>query len=300
MEKDRVFFHKPNHDLFHSLGLKSVDMHFHSRYSDCFTRVRTIIKKAKKLNIGVSITDHNEIQGSLRACENKDDVMVIPGIEVSTMQGPHLLFYFYNPGELAEFHEKHVEPFQNKNPFMAIHRNVQEILDASRDYNCIRGAAHPYGYMVVNSGLSKLVQKKHISEYIFDKIDTMEVICGAMNRRLNRKAIETAKELSKCFTGGTDGHTIFQLGKVVASSYAEDVETFLNNILKKKNYVIGKETSMRERILPNTNMVTKHMKYAVPSIKLQYEINKTRVTDKLKTKKAALKNRIQNLTNGKK
>jgi predicted metal-dependent phosphoesterase TrpH len=282
--KDRVFFHKPNTDLFRSFGLTSIDMHYHSNYSDSYTRVSTIIKKARKLKMGVSITDHNDVRGNIEAAGMGTDVMVIPGIEVSSMQGPHLLFYFYSRDELTQFYEKHVKPYKQQNPYMAINRRVEELIESSKNYNCLRVAAHPYGYAVANSGLFKSISKKYVPDPVINDIDCMEVICGAMNRKLNRKALATARELNKGFTGGSDGHTIFELGKIVTSSYAEDVETFLNNILKKKNYVVGTEAHVQSRILPSTNLVTKHLRYALPAIKVQYQINKVRI--------ASVKNRI--------
>jgi hypothetical protein len=277
--KDRVFFHKPNCDLFKSFGLNSVDMHLHSNYSDSYTRVSTIMKKAKKLKMGVSITDHNEIRGNVEAAAIADGVMVVPGIEVSSMQGPHLLFYFYSHAELEQFYEKHVKPYKQENPYMAINRRVEELLESSKNYNCLRVAAHPYGYAVANSGLFKLVSKKYIADPVVNDIDCMEVICGAMNRKLNKRALATAMELNKGFTGGSDGHTIFEFGHIATCSYAEDVETFLNNILKKKNYVVGTETNVQSRIIPSTNLVTKHLRYALPAMKVQYQINRVRINN---------------------
>ena len=55
-----------------------VDMHIHTEYSsDCFMSVKEIIKYAKKLNIGVAITDHNEIEGAIRAYEYAKNLNVL-------------------------------------------------------------------------------------------------------------------------------------------------------------------------------------------------------------------------------
>ena len=35
--------------------------------------------RAKHLGIGIAITDHNEIEGTLEACDNPFDTLVIPG-----------------------------------------------------------------------------------------------------------------------------------------------------------------------------------------------------------------------------
>jgi len=279
-----------------------VDMHFHTRYSDSYTRVQTIMKKARKKQIGVAITDHNVIAGSMKACDNKKGVMIIPGIEVSCIEGPHILLYFYSKSELEEFYNKHIEPAKQGNPFMAIKMKAEELIERASDYNCLRTAAHPYGTSVINNGLAKAAMKHYVDEYIFDRIDAMEVICGAMNRRTNKKAHNRSLEIGKSMTGGTDGHTIFQLGHVVTASYADNVDTFLDNISKKKNYVIGKETKLMPKLLPGTNMMTKHMKYAVPSLKVQYDINKHRVKNmpgKILNKGKEIKNRIKNIGNGK-
>lgn len=297
-EKDKVFFHKPNLELFDSMGLMSVDMHYHTRYSDSYTTVRSLLKKAWKKRVGVAITDHNQIKGSLGAVHNTKEVTVIPGIEVSCIEGPHILFYFYNTGELEEFYQKHVKPYKQGNPYMSIRRKAGDVIDAASDYNCIKCAAHPYGYTLVNSGLSKCVQKKYVEEDIFGKIDAMEAICGAMGRKHNRKAIDKLKETGKCFTGGTDGHTLLELGHVVTSSYSHDIDSFLSSIVKKRNYVIGKETPMipRTNILPS--LMSKHMRYAVPSIRIQYAINKTRVARvpmKVMEKGASIRRRLKDL-----
>jgi len=294
MEKNRVFFQKPNLELFDSMGLKSVDMHYHSRFSDSYTRIQTIIKKARKKSMGVSVTDHNAIEGSLKASKYAQDVMAIPGIEVSSMEGPHILFYFYSPGELTEFYEKVVEPHKQKNPYMAINLKVPELIEQSKAFNCVRVAAHPYGYAIANNGLSKCVSKNYVPKDVLDSIDAMEVINGSMTRKLNKKAHDKNLDMKKGFTGGSDGHTIHELGRVVTSSYADNVDSFLTSILKKKNYVIGKETLLFPKLNHGTSVVSRHMRYAGPSISVQYRINKGRVV-KLPAKiVGGIKNRLSN------
>ncbi len=64
--------------------------------------VDTAISKGLKV---ISITDHNEILNSLIAIDyaNGKDILVIPGIEVSTPQG-HLLLYFETSDKLRQFY----------------------------------------------------------------------------------------------------------------------------------------------------------------------------------------------------
>ena len=66
--------------------------------------VDTAILKGLKV---ISITDHNEILNSIAAVQYAADkeILVIPGIEVSTTQG-HLLLYFETIDNLRKFYGK--------------------------------------------------------------------------------------------------------------------------------------------------------------------------------------------------
>jgi predicted metal-dependent phosphoesterase TrpH len=65
-----------------------IDLHVHSHYSaDSVITPEDIIRYAKKRGLdGVAITDHDRIDGALRIAE-KIDLLVIPGIEVSSRDG---------------------------------------------------------------------------------------------------------------------------------------------------------------------------------------------------------------------
>jgi hypothetical protein len=61
MTHEKIIFSSPNFEKLNSQGYKCADMHFHSTHSDGAGTVKRILEKAKNLQIGVSITDHNEI-----------------------------------------------------------------------------------------------------------------------------------------------------------------------------------------------------------------------------------------------
>ncbi|MBN2457632.1 PHP domain-containing protein [Candidatus Woesearchaeota archaeon] len=302
--KNSIIFEKPSHDLLKAVGMQGVDMHFHTRYSDTNVHIRSIIKRAKEKGIGVAITDHNEIAGSLEAARNIEGVLIIPGIEVSCLDGPHILLYFYSFKELVHFFETHIKPNRGKNPFLATNIRTAELIHSTRKYNCLRVAAHPYGYMIANNGLSKAIGKAHVSHEVMRDIDGLEVICGAIGRRYNRKAVEQARLLGRAVTGGTDGHTLFQLGEVLTISRADTRKEFLDNIKKKNNIVMGKELKMVPKIVPATKMLKTHaIDYTVPTIKLQSRLLYDRAVgraDKIKcnVKERIKKNRVAKKING--
>ena len=72
------------------------ELHLHTSCSDGWIKPEKIpaLAKKKKLDI-VAVTDHNTIEGGIRAkmaCQNNDP-LIIPGIEVS-VPGAHILGYF--------------------------------------------------------------------------------------------------------------------------------------------------------------------------------------------------------------
>ncbi|HUU89323.1 MAG TPA: PHP domain-containing protein, partial [Candidatus Glassbacteria bacterium] len=68
-----------------------VDFHVHSMYSsDSIITPKDLTVFAKKRSLdAVAITDHNQIDGALTLA-NKTDLLIIPGIEVST-EGGHVV-----------------------------------------------------------------------------------------------------------------------------------------------------------------------------------------------------------------
>jgi DNA polymerase III alpha subunit len=99
IDNHRIQFERPN-----LAELKKentvVDLHFHSYYSDGFNTVETIAKKAHELGIGIAITDHNEIRGAVEI-DGYQDIFSIPGIEMTSREGTHVLIYheFHGAGD---------------------------------------------------------------------------------------------------------------------------------------------------------------------------------------------------------
>ena len=116
---------KPNHKKIREDGFCEVDMHVHSRYSDSFAKVRDLLKRAKNLGIGISITDHNEVTGSIKAAQQEN--LVIPGIEITAKEGTHLLAYFYSPHDLQHFFDTTLKGKRSKNPTIGRRRAITQI-----------------------------------------------------------------------------------------------------------------------------------------------------------------------------
>ncbi len=275
--RQRVRFEPPNlKDLGHQ-GFSSVDMHLHTNHSDANVDVTDLLRRARKEGFGVAVTDHNEVSGSLRAYAERDGVMVVPGIEISAADGPHILAYFFTPRDLEEFYLRHIEPQKRKSPWLAIRSPTSKIVEALSDYSCLTVAAHPYGYFMFNKGLQKCIDGEYMSECILDSFEGLEVICGGMAHPLNMRALELALTKEKCFTGGTDGHTLKDTGTVVTCALASDNEDFLGALERRENLVIGEEKGPLNKVLTGSVLIGKHSQYLLPSMRVHCEQNLPRV-----------------------
>lgn len=238
-----VNFSKPDYPSLNKEGLMCVDMHLHSTYSDGAATISQLIRKAAALGIGLSVTDHNEIKGSLEASKNKEGVAIIPGIEVKSCELVDILFYFYDIKTMEVFFQKEILPYRRK--FMhatKTTRKITEILELKNKYDCLVSIPHPYGYSM-RTTIKDIFEKY---EPVLKKADVFEAINGGNSRKQNLKAVEYIKKNNKASTAGTDGHSVYPIGNILTCSKAKTIAGFLDNIKHKKNFVIGTETKFRK------------------------------------------------------
>lgn len=274
---ESVRFESPDLTGLAKQGLACVDMHLHTDHSDASVNVPALLGKARREGLGLSVTDHNVISGSMRAFAERGQAMVVPGIEVSAADGPHILAYFYEMSDLEHFHAHHVKPHRRPSPWLAIRSGTREIVDALAGYSCLTVAAHPYGYLVFNKGLQKCIDYQYLPSDILEGFEGFEVLCGGMARALNRKAVDLAGRTGKCFTGGTDGHTLDDIGTVVTCAPASTHQEFLAQVEAKANLVIGREKNPFRKLATGTVLLSKHSRYLVPSMQVHWEQNSPRL-----------------------
>jgi predicted metal-dependent phosphoesterase TrpH len=239
--------------------------------------VHQVLAKARRAGFGLAITDHNVISGSLHAFQERSDLLIIPGMEVSAFDGPHILTYFYSPRDLEDFFRQYIEPNRQGSPWLAIKLGTREIIDRAESYSCVTIAAHPYGYLLFNKGLQKCIEGKYLPPGIMKRFDGLEVICGSMTHLLNVKAMKLAEERNMSFTGGTDGHMLSDVGGVVTCAPEDTLEGFLDAVESHRNVVIGYEKGTPKKIATGIVVMTKHSRYFPPAMAINYQQNATRV-----------------------
>jgi predicted metal-dependent phosphoesterase TrpH len=248
-------------------------MHIHTHHSDAAISIPSLLARAKHMGIGIAITDHNEIQGVTEACNQPNDTLIIPGIELSSREGPHILLYFYSVDDLADFFTLYIKGSLRKSQYMALQISVEKIIASAEKYACVKVAAHPFGYFGINRGILKCIDNKTLPAGIIEHIDGIEVICGGMSHELNDKAARYAGSHDLPITGGSDAHVLPSVGGVVTGVKADTIEGFLNGILAKKSIVIGSTANPLHKGMTAGVIAWNYIPYTVSSLQVHYEQN---------------------------
>lgn len=175
------------------------DIHIHSCYSDGIGTPEEIIGYAKSIGLeGIGITDHNEIEGARIAMKfNSDNFKVIPGIEVSSIEG-HILGL-----GITDIVERDL--------------SAEETIEKIHKFGGIAIAAHPYDRL--RHGVGDLIYEL--------KFDAVEVYNGhTLLTSKNPKRLEL--NLKMPVTGGSDAHLLEEIGAVTMSLDNDPIESIIN------------------------------------------------------------------------
>ncbi len=248
--QNRVLFERPLlTELSESYTV--VDMHFHSRHSDGFNDIPSIAGRARKLGIGVAVTDHNEIRGAIHLAQY-EDIFSIPGIEITSREGAHLLVYLNDIKELIRFYETDLVPWLGRHVMSSSFLPMEGIIEKARKYKPVIIFPHPY--CAVYTGICNPVISDHRQQYLLDQADGVEAINAGNLKKWNLQCAVLGFNLGKSMTGGSDGHNLFQMGKAVTCAEKEkapDRRAFLEAVRQGQCRVIGKEIDLIRKVTSN-------------------------------------------------
>jgi predicted metal-dependent phosphoesterase TrpH len=194
------------------------DLHVHSNCSDGRDEVRTILRAAVRRGLaGLSITDHDTLQGSLKAMkiirDEKLDLILIFGAEVTTAEG-HLLVLGVQ--EL---------PPRGHSP--------EETTEMAREQGGITIVPHPY----------------HPFRHAIGRIPDCDAVEVYNSKHLfgiaNARARRNAKKLDLPMVAGSDSHFAATVGLGVTEIEAADAEEAVAAIRAGQTRVVGKRTPPR-------------------------------------------------------
>jgi len=157
-----------------------IDLHMHTKYSgDAIISPKLIVDQlyAHPLIKGVAITDHDTLEGyyhTQKLAAAYKDILIIPGIEVSTTQG-HIT--------ILGVEEKPAYPL-----------TVEDVVDFVKERAGTIVVPHPYRAV----GIGDLARNM--------PADAIEVLNPRSTRQENKMAEELAKERNLPSVAGSDAH----------------------------------------------------------------------------------------------
>jgi len=286
-QENRILFEKPDIERL-TTAYTVVDLHFHSHYSDGRNSIQEIAAYASALGIGVAITDHNAINGAVEM-DRYSHVFSIPGIEVTSCEGTHILVYFYEIDDLKTFYGRDVAPHMGKDLMSSTSLSLERIIQKAKKYSALCIFPHPF--CGVYTGIASHQLEKHHLSRLLDLIDGVEVINSENLNKWNLKSALLGFNLNKAISGGSDGHSVSQLGKVVSYAACEPTrKAFLDAVKNRQNKVVGKEIDMLRKFKSNgiklrTNIknypdiVEKNITYSRKVINIKSRLLRDRVRD---------------------
>lgn len=295
IDNHRIQFERPDLDELKKQNTV-VDLHFHSQYSDGFNTVERISSKAQELGIGIAITDHNEIRGAVEI-DGYRNVFSIPGIEMTSREGTHILIYFYHIENLKVFYKEHVIPYMGNDVMSSTTLEMEEIIKRARKFKTVIIFPHPYCGIYI--GIQNSYFPKDRLNRIFAEIDGVEVINSENINKSNLRGALLGFNLGKGITGGSDGHRISQMGKAVTYAKCKpDRKAFLDAIKEKNTKVVGKETDLFRKATSNgvklrnnfknyPDLVEKNLRYGYTLINSKSREIREKVKRSLNGKKSA-------------
>jgi len=172
------------------MNLLRVETHCHSDQSpDSFNKIEDLILVAKKRKITrLVISDHNRINGALKAKKLEPDLIII-GEEILTTRGELLALFVQEivPSGLSP--EKTIEILRDQNAFISV----------SHPFDRLRHGWAP-------NDLNKIVPL----------IDAIEVFnARSFTKKVNEKAADYAMKNNLAGTVGSDAHTLVEVGRAV-------------------------------------------------------------------------------------
>jgi predicted metal-dependent phosphoesterase TrpH len=191
------------------------DLHIHSNYSDGRADVKDIIEAAKRRGLdGIALTDHDTMRGIPVAKkyidEQEIDLMLIPGVEVTTSEGHLLVLGTDKP------------PERKMSP--------EETIEVAHELGGIADVPHPY----------------HPFRHAIGRIPDADAVEVYNSKHLfglaNGRAKIEARRRGMTMVAGSDSHYAETVGLGVTEIEAEDVDGVLEAIRHGRTRILGRRT----------------------------------------------------------
>ncbi|MDQ7031367.1 MAG: PHP domain-containing protein [Desulfonauticus sp.] len=163
-----------------------MDLHVHSNISPCSNMgLDDLIKRAYELGLdGICITDHDTLEAkNILSKIPTYGITVIVGMEYATPQGDFLIF-----GEIDNIPKG---------------LTAKDLLHTLKNRNSMAIAAHPFR------------KKRRFDSSLLACMEVIEGVNGRCNWEENILTMNWALDNLKKITGGSDAHTLKEIGRVI-------------------------------------------------------------------------------------
>lgn len=237
-----------------------IELHAHTYYShgtkifyDGVSSPEEMVKQASKIGLNaIAITDHNSMVGAMKASkfEEKYNIMVIPGEEVSTLQG-HVL---------AIGIEEFIRP----------ELDILETLDKIHEQGGIAIAPHPFD--IKRAGIKELAKE----------CDAVEVFNSMNIERIgNNKCKSWVEKNSLPIVAGSDAHMLEMIGYGLIKVKANSLDEILKAIKKGKTKITTKYVPLNVIMMYSVNKLKLSYDYTVNYMEKNYCLPKRFLAKKL-------------------
>jgi predicted metal-dependent phosphoesterase TrpH len=206
-----------------------IDTHIHTHYSDAISSVPRIERYCSNRDIGVAVTDHNEIRGSTSVSE-RERLPVIPAIEVGTEEGLDLLVYFPDPELLEDFFRTAIEPNLRSRFMVRSWVRATDCLRTAHEMGAYISLAHPFALGRKSLDYQHGRRGQPFVKAIMEGVDALELHNGGVPRQANLKAKKYAETTGKRFTVGSDSHRVGTIGS--CGTYLQAVDNTSGSLFK--------------------------------------------------------------------
>jgi predicted metal-dependent phosphoesterase TrpH len=182
-----------------------IDLHVHTKYSkDSVSDINTVVRRIKEQGLdGYGICDHDTLRGIPEAINKREDLTVIPAMEI-TAKNAHIIA---------------LDPNEPISP----NQNIIETIEQIHEQGATAVLAHPYS-------LPKSWMKiTHIKKAKLDAIEVANSMQIPYNLICNLSQ-ELANKLGLPATGGSDSHIPETIGN--AFTIIETKGTEINEVVK--------------------------------------------------------------------
>jgi hypothetical protein len=164
------------------------DFHCHTRFShDCFASVAAVIDMARRRELThLAITDHDTIEGALRARDQARNLEVVVGCEVSLEKGAHLIGLFLGRRPTARTALEAADEIHAQGGFVLLPHPFQ-----------------PVGGLFHGG----------VDERLLSRVDALEVCNGFEPPQRNAQAMALARAQRLPALVGSDAHYLADVGR---------------------------------------------------------------------------------------